>query len=199
MLLCMTDMSRSGATPAVQARHDALNRFLASVERRALRMAELATRSREDALDIVQDSMIALAERYAARPQAEWTPLFYRILQTRIASWHRQHKRRRRWLGLVGDLFPQEGEAGDPSIDMLLSDGDSPEALLSAQQLGDRIEAVLQALPLRQQQVFLLRHWEGLDVPSTARAMGCSEGSVKTHLFRAMQRLKTALGDGVLP
>ncbi|HEY9035391.1 MAG TPA: RNA polymerase sigma factor [Pseudomonadales bacterium] len=184
-------------TPAaVHARHDSLNRFLGSVERRALRMAELAVHSRDDALDIVQETMIALASRYADRPEAEWTPLFYRILQTRIASWHRQHNRRRRYLPLLGDLFSRADE-GD-ATDYWASDSGSPEQQLAAEQSGARIEAALRALPLRQQQVFLLRHWEQLDVKATAKIMGCSEGSVKTHLHRAMARLREALGEGVL-
>lgn len=199
MLCSMTLHGHDEGRPAVHARHDALNRFLGSVERRALRMAELATRSRDDALDIVQDSMIALAERYADRPEVEWAPLFYRILQTRIASWHRQHNRRHRLLPLLGDLFSRDDDEGGELADIVAADIASPEQQLAAEQLGKRIEAVLRALPLRQQQVFLLRHWEQLDVSTTARIMKCSEGSVKTHLHRAMQRLKEALGEEVLP
>lgn len=197
-MLCSMTVFPDETPATVRTRHDSLNRFLGSVERRALRMAEIATHSRDDALDIVQETMIALAERYADRPEAEWTPLFYRILQTRIASWHRQRHRRHRLLPLLGDLFSRGSEEGD-AAEYWANDCGSPEQQLAAEQSAACIEAALRALPLRQQQVFLLRHWEQLDVKTTARAMGCSEGSVKTHLHRAMARLKEALGEGVLP
>lgn len=173
---------------------DALNRFLASVERRALRMAEWSVGSRDEALDIVQDSMLALARSYAHKPEADWAPLFYRILNHRILSWHRQRNRRRRWLWLDHEMSPEAEGQGD-GLDRLAGHADTPPALLEAEQLRGRLEAALRALPERQRQAFLLRVWEGMDVRATARAMQCSEGSVKTHLSRAMARLQTAVEE----
>lgn len=196
MLCFATDNSGSAVESSLDTQRVSLNRFFQSVERRALRMAEISVGSRDDALDIVQDTMMALAERYAARPEAEWTPLFYRILQTRIISWHRSHNRRRRWILFAEDFRSSEDEDAPDILEQLAVDTGSPEDIVSTAQVQARLEAVLRDLPLRQQQAFLLRVWEGLDVSGTAKAMKCSEGSVKTHLFRAMARLREALGEG---
>lgn len=177
----------------------ALDAFLAGVERRALRIAEFATRDRDEALDVVQDAMLKLAERYAARPPGDWPALFQRILQNRIRDWHRRRQTRRLvfgWLGRGGD--GDDGDAGsDPGL------AADPAALTPEQRLQQRgamgrLETALQALPLRQQQTFLLRVWEGLDVADTARAMGCSAGSVKSHYARALSKLRAEL-DGYWP
>lgn len=155
-------------------------------------MARLATRDRDEALDLVQDAMTALVQRYADRPPAEWAPLFHRILQNRIRDWARRHALRARlraWLGRGDD---GDGAAGDP-LDGLADDASATPAEL-AERAG--LARALAALPLRQREAFLLRAWEGLDVAATARAMRCSQGSVKTHYFRAIRALRAALGDG---
>ncbi|MEB2343777.1 MAG: RNA polymerase sigma factor [Deltaproteobacteria bacterium] len=170
-----------------------LERFLAGVERRAFRMARLATRDPDEALDLVQDAMTALVQRYSTRPEAEWRPLFYRILQNRIRDWARRRAFRAPFRGLLGrgdTPAPDPGaEAADPA-------GASPAELALRADAGRQLDAALQALPLRQRQAFLLRAWEGLDVAEAAHAMGCSTGSVKTHYFRAIQALRAHLGDG---
>ena len=172
----------------------ALNRFLASVERRAFRMAQMAVRNPDDALDIVQDVMLALVRKYADRPEAEWAPLFQRMLATRITDHHRRHTVQRRRFGWSW----RTKEDDDPdAIDPLLeiADGEAAEPLFRAQLDGASSAMVdaVEALPLRQQQAILLRLWEGLDVADTAMAMGCSEGSVKTHLSRAVHSLRQSL------
>jgi RNA polymerase sigma-70 factor (ECF subfamily) len=170
---------------------DELDRFLASVERRAFRMAVLATRDRDDALDLVQDAMTALVERYAARPPVEWPPLFHRILQNRIRDWARRRAWRDRFRAWLG-----RDEGSDDPIDALANaDARDPASQAADAAEGRRLEAALAALPLRQQQAFLLRAWEGLDVAETAQAMRCSAGSVKTHYFRAVHALREKLGD----
>ncbi len=174
----------------------ALDRFLAAVERRAYTMARLATGDGEEALDIVQDAMLRLVQRYADRPQAEWAPLFHRILQHRIRDWHRRRRVRRLWGGWFGRA-PADGadeDGGAPPWERV-ADPASPEPLreLARREAGEQILSALERLPLRQQQVFLLRVWEGLDVAATAAAMGCSQGSVKTHLSRALARLRQRL------
>lgn len=174
------------------ARPGLLDRFLAGIERRALIMAELATQNREEALDLVQDAMLAFVRRYAGKPEADWPPLFHRVLQNRIRDWHRRTRVRRRWrVWLGGD--PDAIEGGDPVQTLADPAGLLPEERVDQQ---GAISAVLQALrelPERQQQAVLLRLWEGLDVTDTATAMGCSAGSVKTHLSRGLARLRERL------
>ena len=175
---------------------ESLERFLAGVERRALVTAELATGCRDEALDIVQDSMLAFARRYAGKPPAQWAPLFHRVLQNRIRDWHRRGTVRRRLFGWLS--VPSDNPAAD-SPDPVQSAPDpagrSPEALVAQQHAGDVMLDAISALPLRQREAFVLRIWEGLDVSGTAQAMGCSAGSVKTHLSRALAALRARLQD----
>jgi len=179
-------------TTAERARQHSLDRFLGEVERRAFVMAELATRDPDEALDLVQDAMLAFARRYAAKPEKEWPPLFHRVLQNRIRDWARRQKVRNRWrVWLHRDDDSRDEpleQAPDPAIPPI-------ERQLDQQEATERLQQAVSDLPLRQQQVFLLRIWEGLDVADTARAMGCSEGSVKTHLSRALGNLRNKLED----
>lgn len=173
--------------------HASLEGFLAAVERRALRMAEIATRDRDEALDLVQDAMLRLVRGYADRPAAEWPPLFHRILTNRIRDWQRGRRLRARVF-----FWQRRADDEDDPPDVLDSQAD-PDAReggaeLESEQLLARLEAALRRLPDRQREAFQLRVWEGLGVDDTARAMGCSAGSVKTHLFRAMQALEAELG-----
>ncbi len=187
---------RTGATPPLE-----LDGFLASVERRALRVAEIATGSRDDALDIVQDAMMQLARRYGSRPSNEWPPLFYRILDNRIHDWQRNQSLRRRLFGF-GFAGNEDATSGDHDGDPLAQIADTREPELpqqiKQQQAMRVLESGLRELPRRQREAFVLRLWEGLSVEDTATAMGCSEGSVKTHLSRALQTLR-ALLEGVWP
>ncbi|HKK04833.1 MAG TPA: RNA polymerase sigma factor [Gammaproteobacteria bacterium] len=167
-----------------------LDGFLAGVERRAFRMARIATGSRDEALDIVQDAMLALAKRYGDREPAEWGPLFHRILQSRIRDWYRRQQVRRRVFGWLGG---SDDEQGDP-LDAVADERTAGPAGEHAQtRFSEALERALRALPMRQQQAFLLRAWEGLDVAETARAMGITEGSVKTHYSRAVHALRDKL------
>jgi RNA polymerase sigma-70 factor, ECF subfamily len=178
-----------------KARSRALNDFLASVELRAFKIAQIALRHEADALDAVQDAMLHLARAYAARPAEEWKPLFYRILENRI----RDVQRRRMVRGKVMAWLPfRRGEEDDEMPDLVeqaASHAPGPVHLLQIDETMKKLEAAVQALPARQQQAFLLRCLEGMDVAETAAAMGCSEGSVKTHYFRALHTLRAQLGD----
>ena len=171
-----------------------LNQFFVEVERRALRIAEIAVRSRDEALDLVQDAMIKMARNYAERPRDEWTPLFYRILQNGIRDWHRRQKVRNRvmvWFGRgasADDEYDITANAPDPM-------GRSPDVELENVEAMQRLEASVHELPDRQREAFMLRTFEGLDVAGTAVAMGCSEGSVKTHYSRAVHTLREKLGE----
>jgi RNA polymerase sigma-70 factor (ECF subfamily) len=167
-----------------------LDGFLRDVERRALVIAELATRDRQEALDVVQDAMLAFVNRYATHDAAEWAPLFHRVLQNRIRDWHRRQQVRRRWRVWLTRDDDDETDPIEPAPDLRAR---TPEQEVALADAGDALLAALESLPARQQQAFLLRTWEGLDVAETARAMGCSEGSVKTHLWRALKHLREKL------
>lgn len=150
------------------------------------------------ALDIVQDAMIKLAEKYGGRPPAELPPLFQRILQNTIRDHYRRQKVRSTWSTLMSSLFPHgdDGEA-DP-LETLRDAGNAsqplaPDANLEQSQLIALIEETLKSLPLRQREAFLLRYWENMDTAETAAIMGCTEGSVKTHCSRATHALAAAL------
>ena len=171
-----------------------LNRFLAAVERKAFRMARIALRHDDDALDAVQDAMLQLARRYAQRPAEEWRPLFYRILENRI----RDLQRRRMVRGKVMALLPWRRDAGEDMPDPVAEAPDQapgPAEQVEGMSMMAKLETALATLPARQREAFLLRNLEGLDVAQTAAAMGCSDGSVKTHYFRAVQALKSRLGE----
>jgi RNA polymerase sigma-70 factor (ECF subfamily) len=183
------DRVQPEASTETAAPAPALDRFLRGIERRALRVAELSTGDREDALELVQEAMLGFVRRYADKPEAEWSPLFFRVLDSRILDFHRRSQVRRRWRVWLG-RDDDDGEAlarvpdpREPGPWQRVADGETRVAL----------EAALAALPLRQRQAFLLRVWEGLDVAQTACAMRCGEGSVKTHLSRALAALRARL------
>ena len=170
--------------------------FLASVERRAYKQALFAVREAEAALDIVQDSMLKLAEKYGDKPVEELPMLFQRILQNTIRDHFRRSKVRSLWTTLLSSLSPKDGDDHDP-LENFEAQGsskfDSPEESLSRSQVIESIEEELRRLPARQREAFLLRYWEELDVAETAAVMGCSQGSVKTHCSRAAHALAAAL------
>lgn len=166
--------------------------FLRDVQARAYRITCISVRDREEALDIVQESMIRLVNRYAGRPSTEWAPLFYRILQNRTRDWHRRQAVRRR----LFSLFNGNDETGEDLIDQAPApDCSNPASKLDRDGAMVALEEALAELPERQRQAFMLRNFEGLDVKGTAVAMGCSDGSVKTHYSRAINRLRTLMGD----
>lgn len=176
-------------------RQQALNRFLASCEKRAYRLAVIATGQTEEALDIVQDAMFKLVKRYAQRDEQEWPALFHRILQTTIRDWYRRQKVRLRWRQFFYSSADDEGDYGDPLENLAHPDHSGPDEQLRESHAMQQLDSALQALPLRQQQAFLLRQWEGLDIAQTAEAMGISQGSVKTHYSRAVHSLRDTLKD----
>lgn len=180
------------------ARHEdrtaALDRFLAEHERRAYRMAYVATGNHDDALDVVQDAMFKLVRHYARRGESEWPGLFTRIVQNNLSDFYRRNAVRRKWRQWFGRTDDDEVNE-DPLEQVAQISTHQPDEQLGQQRAMQTLDAALKKLPLRQQQVFLLRQWEGLDVAATARAMGVSEGSVKTHYSRAVQNLRNQLED----
>jgi len=174
-----------------------LSSFLESVERRAFKQAIFAVRDEEAALDIVQDAMLKLAEKYGDRPDEEYPMLFQRILQNTIRDYYRRSKVRSMWTTLLSAFTPDDDEDHDP-LETLAADEDeagprTPESKLQQAQTLNLIEDEIKKLPTRQREAFLMRYWEDMDVAETAAAMGCSEGSVKTHCSRATHTLAAAL------
>lgn len=179
------------------SKHDdnlTLSRFLADVEKRAFRMAHFATGDKEEALDIVQDTMMSLVKRYANKEPDQWRPLFYRILNNRI----KDHYRRAKTKSMVFGWFGRSSEEEDAELDPIAQSPDLGANVVE-QVKADRamvaLDDAIRQLPQRQQQAVMLRLWEGLDVAQTAQAMGCSDGSVKTHYSRAVAKLRESLGD----
>jgi RNA polymerase sigma-70 factor (ECF subfamily) len=170
-----------------------LNRFFVDVEKRALRIAEISIRDRDEALDLVQDAMIKLARNYADRPGDEWAPLFYRILQNRIRDWQRRQVVRNRVMVFFGR--GNEDSDFDPVAAAPDLAGRTPDEELQSHEAMQSLEVAVTELPGRQREAFMLRTFEGLDVSGTANAMGCSEGSVKTHYSRAVHSLRETLGE----
>jgi RNA polymerase sigma-70 factor, ECF subfamily len=186
--LCLGE--RAGSLDRTQA----LDRFLAGIERRAFRMAQIATGNDDEALDLVQDAMLKLVQKYGDQAEGEWGPLFHCILQSRIRDWYRRTRVRNR----LREFFQgsqDEEEREDALAQVPDRNAVAPDEDLQRKRACAALEVAVRALPLRQQQAFLLRVWEELDVAQTAQAMGCSEGSVKTHLFRALQVLRKRLGE----
>lgn len=164
-----------------------------------------AVHNEEQALDIVQDAMLKLAEKYGGRPPAELPLLFQRILQNTIRDFYRRQKIRSTWSILLSALTPGntgEDEDYDPLETMVIDDTaiPTPTAALEQTQVLAAIEKEIAKLPLRQREAFLMRYWEGMDIAETATAMGCTEGSVKTHCSRATHALAVALrSKGITP
>ena len=176
-----------------------LSDFLRSVEQRAFKQAVYAVRDDDAALDIVQDAMIKLAEKYGDRPAAELPLVFTRILQNRIHDWFRRQKVRNTWVTLFSNMGKKndENEDFDP-LESLSAPDDSEihqdgAQTLERSQLLQSLESEISKLPVRQREAFLMRYWDELSITETAKAMGCSEGSVKTHCSRATQSLAKAL------
>lgn len=195
--MVLVDLALSGefsepmfAGSTTKAQYKIMQQFLIDIEKKAYRMAQVATQNSDDALDIVQDSMLKLVTQYSERPQPQWKPLFYRILQSKIADYFRKKKLHQAiffWKPVSDDDDKQ-----DYFIEQF-SDHITPEKSLHAQQELLCVLNALKQLPYRQQQCFILRSWEGLSVADTADIMGCSVGSVKTHYSRAKKVLEQQL------
>ena len=171
-----------------------LEQFLKQSEKQAYRMAYIATSNVDDALDIVQDAMLVLASKYANRKQEEWPPLFFRIVQNKIRDFYRRQKVRNIFQNWFNSA-EQENDSEDP-IQMIADDKiHDPVRKISGEKDMRRLENSLKTLPIRQQQTFLLRAWQGLDVKQTAEAMSITTGSVKTHYSRALQAIKKQIGE----
>ena len=183
-----------------------LSDFLRDVERRAFKQTVYAVRDEHAALDIVQDSMLKLAEKYADKPATEYPMLFQRILQNTMRDFWRRQKVRNLWTTLLSSFGAgQDGEDDHDPLDTIdvEDESDNPVVQLERSQTMGIIEKALEKLPARQREAFVLRYWEDMDVAETAAMMGCSQGSVKTHCSRAVHTLaallqKQGLGSKVI-
>jgi len=175
---------------------DELEQFLIAVERKALRMARLALGNTDDALDTVQNAMYRLVSHYSRKPPSEWNPLFFRILHNLIHDLYRRRRRENRMSVRQPAQAEDETELDDPLLNLPAPARLAPEAEFERARDYERLTQAMQALPRRQREAFMLRMLEGLDVKTTSRAMACSEGSVKTHLARALNSLRNSLKEG---
>ncbi len=190
--------------PALASEQE-LNQFLASVEKRAYKRSYYHVRDEDAALDIVQDSMMKLAEHYGDKPLDELPMLFQRILSNTTLDWFRRQKTKNALFSNFNEFESKQNQDDFDVLEILaplegLERSESAEDTVNSQQIVAEIEIEIQKLPARQREAFLLRYWEELDVAETAAAMGCSEGSVKTHCSRAVQALDKALkAKGIKP
>src|SRR5690242_18159147 len=196
--MMVTSREQNAPAEGSLASRSELSTFLEGVERRAFKQAVFAVRDEQAALDLVQDAMLRLAEKYGDRPAAELPLLFHRIMQNAIRDWYRRQKVRSLWTTLLSSLSPAaEDDEHDPLETLEPVDGsnveETPGSRLEQAQVLEIIEQELARLPARQREAFVMRYWEELDVAETARVMGCSEGSVKTHCSRATHALALAL------
>lgn len=155
-------------------------------------MALMATKSEADALDLVQNAMMKLVEKYASKPEPELKPLFYAILQNQIKNWFRKESQTAKW------MFWQKSAYDEESQEEVIEQGvneQTPELATIQMQDSAKLVETLQQLPVKQQQCFLLRSWEGLSVKETAMVMQCTEGTVKTHMSRASRKLQAILSQ----
>ena len=185
-----------GRKTIIMASSKELSDFLIEVERRAFKQTVYAVRDEQAALDIVQDSMLKLADKYASKPANEYPMLFQRILQNTMRDFWRRQKVRNVWTTLLSSFTSQQDEDGswDPLETMDVDDGaNNPEDQLESSQTMRVIEQALEKLPARQREAFVLRYWEDMSVAETAESMGCSEGSVKTHSSRALHAMAKLL------
>lgn len=172
----------------IEINEQALETFFKAVEKRAFRMTEFAISDPDEALDLIQNSMLKLVQRYADRDENEWTLLFYRILQNEIKDW-----KRKAWVrGWFGFIDPETEWIEDKSVQAC------PDRVVHQDAINSAMHAAIKQLPWRQQQAFLLRSWEGLNVKQTAKVMACTTGSVKTHYSRAVTFLRKQLAEDEL-
>jgi len=200
MTLSIVEKSQAKELPNEEAQkvlgYSSMEEFLKVIERRAFHMARMATGNNDTAMDIVQDSMYKLVEKYADRTAQEWKPLFYRILNSKTIDYYRRKAVRDRvfpW-----SRYTSNGDS-DQNVDIVdLTPGrisDTPDEMLMRTQRIDKLTQSVNALPRRQREAFMLRCWEGMSTIETAEAMKCSQGSVKTHYSRAMHTLRDLLED----
>ena len=169
-----------------------LKNFMQDVTGRALVMMESATQGQHGiAMDLVQEAFISLHKSYADKATDEWYPLFYTILNNKLQDWRRKEARRASPFSLFRKVSLDSDD--EEAMDIVDESTPNPLQFLDQALAVEEIQDAISRLPVRQQQAFMLRAWEGFDTQTTAQIMDCSEGSVKTHYHRAIQGLRSSL------
>ena len=174
---------------------DTMDNFLLDIERRAFHMARMATGNPDDALDIVQDAMYKLVEKYSDKSADEWRPLFYRILNSKITDYYRRNAVKNRLISLASWGMNVDDKGADLIDRAEARRSETPDQMYVRELQIKRLSAAVKQLPTRQREAFMLRCWEGMSTSTTSQTMGCTEGSVKTHYSRAMHSLRNTLED----
>ena len=167
--------------------NEQLNQFFISHEKKAYSIALMSLRHQDDALDVIQDVMIKFVEKYKNKKTDLWAPLFYRMLHNRITDTHRANTKNKKFFKFFDKSESDALENIEDTNEM-----DIINQIDNAMKI-DNLQQALKALPNRQLQAFICRIWEGLSVAQTAQSMKCSQGSVKTHLFRALKNIRNQI------
>jgi len=176
--------------------YQTMEQFLCYIEQRAFHYIRASVGNIEDTHDIVQESMYKLVQKYAVKSPAEWKPLLYRIMSSKVTDFHRRRAIREKFIFQTPARVPvEEDYLQSQALDAIARDSEAPLPSLERELRVDKLIQSIRELSLRQQQAFMLRCWEGMSTKDTAIAMGCSEGSVKTHYSRAMIQLREQLED----
>ena len=180
----------------VELSYSSIEEFLKTIERRAFHMARMATGNADSAMDIVQDSMFKLVEKYAHKKPQEWKPLFYRILNSKTTDYYRRKAVRDKVFPWSKYVVNTDSDQATDIVDLTAGRlSETPDEMMMRSQRIDKLTGAVNALPRRQREAFMLRCWEGMSTIETAMSMKCSEGSVKTHYSRAMHSLRDMLED----
>lgn len=171
-----------------------IEQFLISVEKRALQMSKLAIGNADASMDIVQDTMLKLVQKYSHKPSEQWRPLFFRILNNKITDYYRRQAVRKK-IFLMDLKSPDEEDNDRYSLVAAARHSDNPDFKLQSDRRLEKLIEAVGGLSIRQRQVFILRCWEGMSTADTARAMRCAQGSVKTHYSRALHNLRDILEE----
>lgn len=194
-----TDSNADNSATIAESRalpYETMEEFLKYIDRRAFHMARLNTGDIETSLDIVQEAMYKLVQKYSAKPKEEWKPLFYQILSRKLTDYYRRKAVRDKvFIWSKPQTEDDQELLVDPSLNAPGSHSETPHEMHMRSQRITKLNESVQQLPHRQRQAFMLRCWEGLSTNDTALAMGCSQGSVKTHYSRAMHSLREMLED----
>lgn len=188
-------ISRENTNPTSDD-YQTMEQFLCYIEQRAFHYIRTSVGNIEDTHDIVQESMYKLVQKYAGKSPAEWKPLLYRIMSSKVTDFHRRRAIREKFIFQTPARVPEEEDyLQSQALDAIARDSEAPLSSLERELRVDKLIQSIRELSLRQQQAFMLRCWEGMSTKDTAIAMGCSEGSVKTHYSRAMIQLREQLED----
>lgn len=167
-----------------------LDEFLRGCQKQAYGIAYLSTKHKSDSLDVIQNTMIAFVKYYHSKPEDQWRPLFYKVLQNKINDHFRSTKR---WFNIFTN--PKDEDSEESLFNRQESQIESPTQYFESDEIKENVSKAISELPERQRQAVIYRLWQGFSVKETAHIMKVSQGSIKTHLSRALSNLKGQLGE----